>query len=276
MKKIIRVIPLMAVLILGGCFSLPKGGFSVSELAGDKISSAMGLDDIALEMQALEFFALYAAYGFYGGYGYETGFAEGQGTRWHTSATDKDGGESSSDYERIFLKDMGDGSGWWRLAVENDQDSAEYEYLLGPESEFLAVRFRDPENGEIVEYIPEQTEEPESDEVAAAELEDESDEDMTSEEDMEEYENLEYSQYSLGSEKITVGAGTFTAEHMVSEYKDDSSTEDPVDIRSDWWIVESVPGGTVKYKWVNNAEGGTMDSELTELLNGQTTIFESY
>ncbi len=276
MKKIIRVIPLIIILFLAGCFSLPEGGFSVSELAGNKISSAMGLDDMALEMQALEFFALYAAYGFYGGYGYETGFYEGQGTRWHTNSADKDGGQSSSDYERIFLKDMGDGSGWWRLAVENEQERAEYEYLLGPESEFLAVRFRDPETGEIVEYIPEQTEEPESDEAAAAGLEDGSDEDMTYDDDMEEYENLEYSQYSMGSEKITVGAGTFTAEHMVSEYKDDSSAEDPVDIRSDWWIVETVPGGTVKYKWVNNAEGGTMDSELTKLLTGQTTIFESY
>ena len=239
----------------------------------------MGLDEMAGEMRAMEFFALYAVYGFYGGYSYETGFSEGEGVRWSYLSEDQDSQSATSEYERVFLKDLGEGRGWWRLTVSTEEESSEYEYLLTENSDFEVVRFRDPDTGEILEYRPE-TDENEMDEQAfedEMELESDSEFGMNEElEDYETYEEAEYSQYSLGEERITVGAGTFTAEHMVSEYKDESDPENNVDIRSDWWISESVPGGVVRYLWENRAEGGQMTSELEEILSGQTTRMESF
>ncbi|OQY31803.1 MAG: hypothetical protein B6241_13115 [Spirochaetaceae bacterium 4572_59] len=276
MRKIwIKTIPvLLGALLLSGCFSMPAGGnFSLSAIAGDKIASAIGMDDMALQMEAMEFYALYASYGFYGAYNYESGFPEGEGCRWQYISEDKENTTNNSEYERVFLKDMGDGSGWWRISVFDEENDAEYEYLLSSESDFLAIRFRDDESGEIVEIIPEQYEESEMDEARAEEAKDNSEMD---EEDMAIYDSLEYSQYSMGSEKITVGAGEFTAEHMVSEYKDSSDPENPMNIRSDWWIVESVPGGVVKYVWTNIEEDSSLSSELSELLSGQKSRLDSY
>ncbi len=285
MKKVVFRFSVLTLLVLwlAGCGSLPTGGgLSLSELAGNKISSAMGLDDLAVEMQAMEFFALYAVYGFYGGYSYETGFTEGEGVRWSHQSEDPEGESASSKYERVFLKDLGEGRGWWRLTVTTEDESSEYEYLLTEDSDFEVVRFRDPDTGEIVEYRPEVDENEMDEQAFEKELDEEYDteSDLNEEyEDMEDYETYdeaEYSQYSLGEERITVGAGTFTAEHMVSEYRDDSDPENIVDIRSDWWISESVPGGVVRYLWENREEGGLLTSELDEILSGQTTKLESF
>ncbi len=280
MKKVlIKIVMIMFLaLVASGCGTLASGGsFSLSEMAGNTISSALGLDDMAVELQAMEFFALYAVYGFYGGFGYETGFSEGEGVRWSHTSEDEDGEKTDSQFERVFLKDLGGGRGWWRLTVSSEDETAEYEFLLNRESEFEVLRFRDPDTGEILEYIPETDETDEPDYSAdVSEEEQEYEEEYAEIEEYESYEQMEYSQYSLGEERITVGAGTFTAEHMVSEYKDNSDPEDPMDIRSDWWITESVPGGVVRYSWQNNAEGGTLMSELDEILSGQTTRLESY
>ncbi|MDA3955403.1 hypothetical protein [Oceanispirochaeta sp.] len=275
---------LLILLLFSACSSLPDvGDFSLSEKIGESVASSMGLDDLAIEMQALQFYGLYLSYAFYGGYSYETGFSEGQGLRWAYTSEPADGEMSQSEYERVFLKDMGDGTTWWRLAVESDDESQEYEYLMNEESDFLVIRFKDSETGEIVEYIPpepdSQTSEaedvPEDTEYEDTEYTEEIEGEVSAEES-ENYNSYEYNQYSMGEEKITVGAGTYRAEHMVSEVKDDSDPDNPVDLRSDWWITESVPGGVVKYIWLKNTDGSKMNSELMAVLENQKTRMDSY
>lgn len=273
MKKLILPVILSFCLIFSACLSLPEGGgFSLNEAMGDAVSSSMGMDNLAVELQALQFYGLYLSYAFYGGYNYETGFDEGEGLKWSFRSESDDGSVKSSVYERVFLKDMGDGSGWWRLSAESEDETAEYEYLMDEEAEFLAIRFRDSETGEIIEYIPETGEEESTDEQMIQE----EPESEISEEEYEAYSEYEYNQYSMGNEKITVGAGTYTAEHMVSEMKDDSDPSNPVDLRSDWWVVESVPGEVIKYLWVDNTDDNTLESELLDILSGQKTRLESY
>ena len=278
MKKLfLRAVGIVTLLFLtAGCGSLPGGGFSLSDMAGGAIASAVGLDDLSVELQAMEFYALYATYGFYGGLNYETGYSEGEGVRWVSLSADDEGQEQKTYFERVYLKDLGAGSGWWRLTVNNKDETAEYEYFLTEDSDFEVVRFKDADTGEIVEYRPEMEEA--SEEVAVEETEMTEEEAVYQEEyeTMEEYENLEYSQYSMGEEKITVGAGTFTAEHMVSEYKDDTDPENTTDIRSDWWVSEAVPGGVLKYVWINRENGEELTSELDDILSGQTTRLDSF
>jgi hypothetical protein len=279
MKKIVLPFLLILMLMFGSCLTLPEGSdFSLGDKLGDSITSSLGLNDLAVEMQALQFYALYFSYAFYGGYSYETGFAEGQGLRWRYTTKGDDGSLNSTEYERVFLKDLGDNSSWWRLEVEAQEDTMVYEYLVNQESEFLKIRFKDPETGEIVEYIPEAEDEMAEDEemtLSDEEYPEEVEGDI-SEEEYESYNNYEYIQVSKGEEKITVPAGTFKAEHMVSEVKDDTDKDHPIDLQSDWWIAETVPGGVVKYIWKDNTRGDEMNSVLVDILDGQTTRMNSY
>lgn len=273
MKKVKQLFLVVPVFLLSACFSLPEiGDFSLDDKIGESVSSAMGLDNLAAEMQALQFYSLYLSYAFYGGYSYETGFAEGQGLRWQFTTDPAEGERQISEFERVYLKDMKDGTTWWRLSAENKEEAAEYEYLMDEDSNILVIRYKDSDTNEVIEYRPPTSEE-EPDE--AEDMGEESDAELTIEE-YESYDEYEYNQYSAGKEKITVPAGTYTAEHMVSEIQDDSDPENPVDLRTDWWIVESVPGGVIKYLWLDNADNSSITSELMDVLENQKTRLDSY
>jgi len=271
MKKLLPALFILSVL-LNGCFSLPElGDMSLTDKVGKSVSESMGLGKVELEMQALQFYALYMGYAFYGGYSSETEFEEGQGLHWAHTSNPSDGDVQKSEFQKAFLKDMKDDTFWWRLSVMSEEETVEYEYLQDGESNILKLRFRDPDTGEVVEYIPSDDEESsESDEQV-------SDGDEVVVEEVEDSDDLsDYKQYSVGTEKITVPAGTYTADHMVSEITDNSDPENPTDLRTDWWVVESVPGNVIKYEWNDRTDGSSMTSILMAVLENQTTGMDSY
>ena len=151
--------------------------------------------------------------------------------------------------EKAFLKVVEDGKQWWRVTYTADVDTLIYEVLFSPDMSSI-LRVRAKATGD----------------TAPSELP------VT--------ENMGYAQplkltkesiegATVGFEQVTVPAGTFTARHVKYGVPGGGGT-------LEWWLVEDVPGGVIKYR-ITDPEGKLVVEALLESYgSGATTILNSY
>ena len=304
-KKIRWIIASVAALfvvaaLLSSCTgivdAIDKGKQKVSGVAERAVMDATGLADMQDAMVA----SIVYSYAFFaGGYmpGYDD-FAEGEGVVWRLTVTDEDGTESV-DIERALLKRLPDRKEWWFLSYSTEDEEMVSEALLNEEYEIEVFRYRDPETGEVKEWIPEQTEEAEAADAEAAEGEDE-----TEVEEAPGFYEGNWQDNVVGTEQVKVPAGTFTADHVVvnMEYEAETGTAEAAgadeggqegttekatassgsaetethEIRYEWWISEDAPGNLVKYRWTDSAEEGEFLGELVDHGTGYRSRLDSF
>jgi hypothetical protein len=199
------------------------------------------------------------------GYGYES-FEEGEGVVWNIRSTND---EEPLQIERALLKRNGDGSAWWLLKYSaQGEEPFLSEALIGSEYELQKFRYRDPETGDIREWIPEQ------------------EESVEEEADQDEYESEAdfyrggYEEYSRGFEDISVPAGTYRAEYFLIEdaytVENEDGESESYSVRYEWWISEQVPGEIVRYEWTDSSNESALIGELVAHNQGYRTQLDSY
>ncbi|MDC7219979.1 MAG: hypothetical protein PQJ59_08570 [Spirochaetales bacterium] len=249
MKKYLAPILLIAALltIFASCTSISESiNNAVSSIEDSVNAGKKALSDAAMASSGM---ALYAQVFMAGGYMAEDhNFKEGEGVEFHVEVT-TEGNKTTYTSQKALLKETAEGN-WWALSSQDSEENLmEAEILMSEEMDILVMRYR-TEEGEIMEWIPEQGEEIEEE---------------------EDPEDLDYSSLSKGWETITVMAGKFKAERFYVE--DDSegtlSTQE-------WWMTEDVPGEMVKYIYTNQKEGSLAEGELKAITKGNVTQMDSY
>ena len=266
------------ILATSGCSSLMDSMAGGTDLLGttkarinQSVADAVGLGSLEDAVLAS---LIYSQVFFAGGYGYGyDNFKEGEGVVWEITSKDANGAETV-EIERALLKRNGDGTAWWLLRYTAEgEDEFISEALLDSEYELLVFRYRDPETDTIREWIPEQEES-----IAEADAKG-TDEDADAEEVEVGFFYGNYSDYSLGMEKVTVPAGTYTAEHVRIEERyvvDDGETGNSYEVSYEWWISGDVPGELVKYIWANLSDETSLSGELAGNKSGYTTQLSSF
>jgi hypothetical protein len=198
---------------------------------GEKVGAVVGERLVALTPGLLDAYAT-ASFRilFYHGGAYVTGsdYQVGQYTRWEGK-----GIEQGEFFERVLLRRRDDGSEWWRVqsVAKDDEGKTQrltMEALLAPISEtgsrqIRRMRAQFPGESEPRE-VPITEENASNWLVTGRKLTPESLDGMTVSE----------------STKVEVPAGSFDAKHVrVDGYNKQS--------RVDWFMVDAVPGGIVKY-----------------------------
>ncbi|MFP4374171.1 MAG: hypothetical protein ACLFPO_07560 [Spirochaetaceae bacterium] len=258
---------------------LAAGCTSVDGVVSDALGAAVtGTTEQALERSVSRwtdqtaFQMTYMQVFFLGGYGAGfDDFEEGQGATWEITSTD---GEEDSSFigERALLRRNEDGTSWWYLrfdSQEEEDEEFEYEVLVDEEYTALEIYLEDPETGEIrhreFEQDPEGADAADGDEEWEEPTYD--DEEILFDEDMSEYRRERVT--------VTVEAGTYETDLLVYEYSEEE-TGDSVEYR--WWTTEEVPGDVVLYEWEDTAEAesGMLRGELIEVRSGYTTKFGAY
>jgi hypothetical protein len=267
--------------------AIDKGKQRVSGAAERAVMDTTGL---AAMQDAMVASIVYSYAFFAGGYmpGYDD-FAEGEGVVWTLTVTDEDGTETV-DIERALLKRLPDGKEWWYLSYSTDEEEMVSEALLNEDYEIEVFRYRDPETGQVNEWIPEQEEAAEAEEAETAEGEEE-----TEVEEAPEFYEGNWQDNIVGTESVKVPAGTFTADHVVVNMEYEAETAagegesgegdaessgavetETHELRYEWWISEEAPGNLVKYRWTDSAEEGEFLGELASHGTGYTTQLESF
>ncbi len=134
--------------------------------------------------------------------------------------------------ERAFLKRRDDGWEWWRVEIFGEDPDSDEEFHMIMEALF--------EPDEDKRYIREMyVQYPDSDEPERVEIDDDDAERWVVR--AERWSDEEMEQYLVGTEDVTVPAGTFPTEH----YRAESAEEE--DYITEWWITDRlVPGSVVK------------------------------
>ena len=220
-----------------------KTGQTVGEAVGEQVGKAI------VRHYTPQFALLYAevilGYAFHSGmYWIDTqAYKERQWTKWRSVF---EGEKEPSTMEKAYLKQRDEGKEWWKVKFY-DASSDDVVILEGlfaqNRSQLLRLRakFPDQDAGEIpvregIVYSP------------PSRLTEESLEGAT-----------------VGTERITVPAGTFSVKHL--QYKDIATGG-----RVDWYLSEKVPGGIVKY----SVTTGDVSQEKQEVegLSQEHYIFE--
>jgi hypothetical protein len=148
--------------------------------------------------------------------------------------------------ERAYLKQQDDGKQWWRVIWEDSEGEWIWEALIDPDtSQMVRMRARDADGNEGEVPVSGQAVY-----MAPAELTEESVQGAT-----------------VGSERITVPAGTFQSDHVVFMTGDG---------QAEFWLARQVPGGVVKYLISRKGEGDIWSSELLEYGANAKTVLKSY
>ncbi len=201
----------------------------------------------------MQFYAIYALAAPFGGYKIgEAGYKPGQGTVWEFSGTGH--AHDASTVEHALLKINSDGSQWWRVEVQSSDESLLYEFLLASNDTIAKVRYKDPENGQIMEFVPEQSGESQSQGSAAP---------------VPQASDAERGKVKKDQQTIRVKAGTFRAEHAT--YSDEQNN-----YQSEVWTTTQVPGELVKFSTKNLKTGETSQGELVKIESGVTTVLQSF
>ena len=268
---------LLMGLLVSGCASMFEAisdsadaiGRSRGE-AGGAMADATGLAAFQDGMVAS---LVYAQVFFAGGYaeGYKN-FKEGEGVLWEITARD-DNETQRMEVERALLRRTSEGNSWWFLRY-TDEEEEEFisEALLDEEYNIVVFRYRDPESGEIREWIPEEDEEAdtdtESEEVSAVDA------------DEDDYYRSDFKEHVVGKGPLTVPAGRFNAQHVLIEdvYVEDEGedTEESYRVSYEWWLVPQVPGELVKYVWTDESDNSTLSGELISYGKGYETQLGSF
>ncbi len=175
----------------------------------------------------------------------ETTYQPGQWTKFEMTEPDDN---TKSTVERAFLKRTDDGKEWWRVSLTEGEDAWVYEALLSPDSsKMVRLRGKDP-NGNIGEIPLTSTT-------------------VYSEPSEMSKESIEGA--TVGHESISTPAGTFNTAKV--EYL--STTGDG---KVDWWISNEVPGGVVKYQYLDSDGNIAWTSTLIATGDDATTVLNSY
>jgi hypothetical protein len=187
--------------------------------------------------------------------GYEPGvddFEEGQGVTWRITLTDEDD-ETQLTSERALLRRM-DGGSWWFIAYRSDDQELQYEVLLNQEGDPSELVWRDEDSGTVYKYIYD------AGDAAMS----------TAGPDDERFDD----EYRRGTRRVTVGAGTFSADYIVYEYTDPNSGDS---VEYHWWVVEEVPGDLVKYEYRGTTDDeAQITGELISIDSGYRSVFGVY
>jgi hypothetical protein len=149
----------------------------------------------------------------------EAGYKEGEYTVFEWTIEDED----PVNMEKAFLKELDDGSQWWRIAWGQNDESIVFEALLDPGTASITrLRVRDLEgitedvvlSGQPL-YTPPQH------------LDDDQIQDL-----------------SKGNVRVDTPAGRFQAKHLAFDMGGSG--------RFEWWITEKVPGSVVKYQFLDS------------------------
>jgi len=229
---------LVALLVATACSSVIESAISsAGRTAGRTVGEAAGraVGQHIVRTYTPRFAHIYASYMFNyaftpGGYWVETvPYQEGDWTRWKFI---EDGQETGSWIERAFLKKTDTGEQWWRVEMydADSEDTVIIEALFDAErSEVLRMRGKFPDQEASEMAVEEGTTAVFADPI-----------DLTD-------ESIEGATVETG--RVSVEAGTYTARHV--RYGDMASGG-----TVEWWLVDDVPGGYVKY--------GTSSARSTE------------
>ena len=196
---------------------------------------------MALQAQVI-FSYTFAAGGYWMG---QVGYRPGEYTKFEWKPKD----DQPVVFERAFLKKPEEGKEWWRVSWIATDGSWIYEALISTaDGKLLRLRAKDadgntgevPVSGDTIIYMPPQELTAES--IAGA---------------------------TVGKEKVSTPAGSFDSDHVVYMSMGGEG-------QVEWWIVQKVPGGVVKYLTNDKKEGVVWTSILKEMGNNATTILGSF
>lgn len=175
----------------------------------------------------------------------ENDYQPGQWTKFEMTEPDDN---TTSVIERAFLKRTDDGKEWWRISLTEEGDSWVYEGLLSPDSSTMVrLRGKDPNGNEGEIPLSENS--------------------VYSEPSKMSQESIDGA--TVGQQTISTPAGTYQTDHVVFVA---TTGEGKVD----WWITNEVPGGVVKYQYLDNEDNIAWTSTLTATGNNATTVLNSY
>lgn len=270
--------------VLVGCSTISSVGNLISGITGNDteadttqggsdsgaVASASGTGNSAVgpvaanRLQAMQanmlFTSTYYQVFFIGGYDPAgDDFQEGEGVTWAIRSS-QDRAADSATIVRALLKRESRGS-WWYMALESDGQVIEYEVLLDADYAPLEMVWADPDSGQVLRQVfePGQVAGPGTGEESGAMV----------------YSSEAESLASRTTERVTVPAGSYSAEHVVFRASDYQSGEQ---VEYNWWVVESVPGNLVKFEYVVADGSGEelLSGELTETRTDYRTKFASY
>jgi len=260
---ILSVLAASAALALSGCSTI---GSAMSTALGKQAASSstspqssdtssgsgsttnQAPSPAAAEAYQYQFNAFYGGFWSFGWFGYkDPNYKAGQGTVWKITSTGAKSNEPIT-FERALLKVNADGSQWWRFQMTADNHTILYEFLVGSDGIAKKVRYKDPESGQIGEFIPSQTAvQPTAPQVTRAQI----------------------ASSFVGTENVTVPAGTFATDHY--RYTDPKNG-----YTSDIWTSKQVPGYMVKFMTANPKDNRAANGELVQIESGVTTVLSSY
>lgn len=212
-------------------------------------TQAGGSPSVAYQYQFNGFYTGMWSMGWFG-FG-DANYAPGQGTVWSFIGS---GGNSSKPltFERALLKINADSSQWWRFRLDTDKHSIVYEFLIGPDSVIQKVRYKDPDNGAIGEFVPGQSpQQPSQGQPGMPKS------------------RAEMASYLTGSQPVSVKGGSFTADHYLYSDPYGSGT-------AEMWISEKVPGYMIKTIFTSKKDNKTATGELVQIESGLTTELSSF
>ncbi|HUZ16957.1 MAG TPA: hypothetical protein VMV68_01130 [Spirochaetia bacterium] len=196
----------------------------------------------------MNFNAFYSGFWNFGWFGYgDPNYKAGQGTVWEISGS---GSSKPVTFERALLAVNADGSQWWRLKFDSGKDSIIYEFLVGKDTQVQKVRFKDPESGQIGEFVPTQNGGQPSNAPA--------------------YSREQLQQAFVGKDTVKVPAGTFTADHYIY-------TDQQRNYKYELWTDSSVPGYMIKFEGTQQGNRKAASSgRLIQIETGATTELGSF
>jgi len=256
------------------CAMLSGGLRSVDPLAGVKqsaekranaeIASGIGLTGMTRKMM---FNVIYAQVFFIGGFNPDIyDLAETEGAVWRLESKNKEDEKASIvDSERALLKKNADGTSWWYLSWKTEKEEWAFEALMDAEMMAKKIRYYNADVKRVEEAV---FEEPAKEKAAKRGEEDKAPPPEAPSSDMS---AKDLPKYSKGREKVTVGAGTYQAEKIVWEWKDEESKEK---VSYTWWIDSKVPGGLVKFLWADSDD--SLKGELVSVKKGYSTKYKSF
>ena len=260
---ILSALAVSAALALSGCSTIGSAmsnalgkqaaSSSTASQSSDTSSSSRSTANqapspAAAQAYQYQFNAFYGGFWNFGWFGYkDPNYKTGQGTVWKITSTGSKSHEPVT-FERALLKANADGSQWWRFQMTAGKDTILYEFLVGNDGIAKKVRYKDPESGQIGEFIPSQSGmQPTAPQVTREEI----------------------ASSFVGTESVTVPAGTFATDHY--RYTDPKSG-----YTSDMWTSKQVPGYMVKFTGTNPKDNRVANGQLMQIESGVTTVLNSY
>lgn len=193
-------------------------------------------------------------------------FEEGQGSTWVIEAGD---GDQKTRYtaERALLQRNEDGSSWWYLRYQpDDQDAIEYEIKMNRHMEPMEMYLKSAE-----------MDEPEHHEFDFDRYRDDYDDGYDQlEEDgfythMFEIEGWE--NYKQRTESMRIGSRTFNTTVLFYEGSEEEGDEGA---EVWWWLSEDLPGQLAKYDMKDTKNGGSVKGEMTDLRDDYRPKFAGF